>query len=990
MASPRLRSTVVLSLLLSASCSSNVPTGSDDGGVEIDGANGSDAMISTDAAVAGDAAAPDSGVERPDPNRSDNDRRDTDCDGLTDAEEFGTIYASGQRSDPGNPDTDGDGLPDGLELGRTTSVDPRCTHLRPDGDRRSHTDPTTADSDGDGLADGDEDANQDGVFQRVTETDPRNPDSDGDGLCDGPRSVPGVCMGGDPQPIPGGVDSDHDGVVDALDQHPNNPDADGDGLCDGPATVPGVCVGGEDLDGDGARGPGETDPELVDTDCDGLVDGASYGSFIGERTVGSDPTNADTDGDGLRDGVEVGIRAAPDPRCLGFVPDADPSTTTDPTKADTDRDTIPDGAEDSNQNGRLDPGELDPRDPADGARDPTTIGACGLGNLVPIDRRLEFQPDLQVATRDRAPDAYLEATTLLHAGPVGLMGYNATVAVAYLSVRRASAGADAIAEEQAIRAILDGVGALSTPITTATRTWDGYPVVYATYDMAGRAGLKERANAIASALIPGATALLTTSGDVASNGFHLAAQVVRRSASSVVVLVALAPAARAEESTAFALSDIAGGSALAQFGDSVGVQCDRFVTEGSSDLDILWAVDNSVSMSDEQNAVAEAALGMAQRLSNAPISWRTAVVASGFYRPGTGAGCTNTVCRDATVSQCRPFTTDLGRFARWFTENDAAWIGAGGPCNQPDERIIYGSQLMLSNPPQAGLPTFMPPAAAADDMHLRAGAHLLVILMGDADDQNYPNSALPMGIDAYEAFFRGLPVASIQMGGILCPEGETCGETQRTPRVARELVNRFGGVIGSLNNLASIAPTVAAIIDTAVGSISPYRLTKDAIASTIKVVVETGSTVGPCNTGDVPRSRRNGFDYDPSSHHVQFFGNCRPARSGSKVSVSYRYYIDQTGQPDHPQCSVCNTCTGISRCDLASCQCVCDQAIDCGPGQRWDPALCDCVCDAASLGCDATHRADKALCACVCAPDCGGCAADATCNASLCQCSGGV
>lgn len=693
-----------------------------------------------------------------------------------------------------------------------------------DGDPASRTDPTNPDSDGDGLIDGDEDANQDGVFQRITESDPRNPDSDGDGLCDGPNTISGICTGGDPSPIPGGMDADLDGVIDAFDPSPNNPDTDGDGLCDGPAAVSGVCVSGEDLDSDGGRGPGETDPELVDTDCDGLVDGPSYGAFRGERALGTDPLNADSDGDGLRDGVEAGIGIAPDSMCLGFVPDSDPNSTTDPTAADSDGDTIPDGAEDTNQNGRVDGGELDPRNPADGASDPTAQGACALGNLVAIDRAFVFQPDQQITTRVRPPDLYGESTVILGAGgqPVGRMAFNATVSVAYLSVTRAPAAGDVIAEEQAIQTILDSVGDLSTPITTATVTWDGYPVVLASYVMAGRTGLKARANALVAALAPGAGGLLPVANDVSADGFQVRAEIVRRSAQSVVVLVALAPSDVRSERTEFALSDIAGGSALAQFGDSIGVQCDRFLTSASSDLDILWAVDNSVSMGDEQNAVAAAAAGMVARLENAPISWRVAAVTSGFYQPGTGMGCTNTVCNDATLSQCRTFTTDLQRFATWFTQNNAAWLGAGGPCNQPREEIIRGAQLMLSSPPQGGLPTYLPPVPGGAEMSLRQGAHLLVILMGDADDQYYANAGAAAGIDTYEAFFRALPVASLSMGGILCPEAEACGETQRTPRVARAVINRFGGVIGSLLDTASIGPAVAAIIDAAIAVVSPY------------------------------------------------------------------------------------------------------------------------------------------------------------------------
>src|SRR4051794_14347740 len=61
-----------------------------------------------------------------DPNDSHNATKDTDCDGLSDEEEFSLVYADGKKTDPDIADTDGDGLPDGLEVGHTTSVDPTC------------------------------------------------------------------------------------------------------------------------------------------------------------------------------------------------------------------------------------------------------------------------------------------------------------------------------------------------------------------------------------------------------------------------------------------------------------------------------------------------------------------------------------------------------------------------------------------------------------------------------------------------------------------------------------------------------------------------------------------------------------------------------------------------------------------------------------------------------------------------------------------------
>ncbi|MFX1374353.1 MAG: PKD domain-containing protein [Promethearchaeota archaeon] len=64
-----------------------------------------------------------------------------------------------------------------------------------------------------------------------------------------------------------------------------------------------------DFDGDGLPNDYETstthtNETKIDSDYDGLSDGWSYGSLIGEMSVGSDPLNNDTDYDGLIDGFE--------------------------------------------------------------------------------------------------------------------------------------------------------------------------------------------------------------------------------------------------------------------------------------------------------------------------------------------------------------------------------------------------------------------------------------------------------------------------------------------------------------------------------------------------------------------------------------------------------------------------------------------------------------------------------------------------------------
>ena len=114
-----------------------------------------------------------------------------------------------------------------------------------------------------------------------------------------------------------------------------------------------------------------TDIFDADTDDDGILDGDEDANHNGIReSTETDPCNIDTDGDGIQDGTEMGIIVGvADPDEAGplsgtntsvFQPDLDPQTTTDALLVDTDSDGQSDGEEDTNFNGRIDPGESDP------------------------------------------------------------------------------------------------------------------------------------------------------------------------------------------------------------------------------------------------------------------------------------------------------------------------------------------------------------------------------------------------------------------------------------------------------------------------------------------------------------------------------------------------------------------------------------------------------------------------------------------------------
>lgn len=124
----------------------------------------------------------------------------------------------------------------------------------------------------------------------------------------------------------------------------------------------------DDMDHDGLPDELEqstcTDPMDADTDDDGIPDGVEDADHNGIVNAGEiDPCTIDTDGDGIQDGTELGyvlVDVGPDTDTSIFQPDEDPATTTDPLNPDTDGDGLSDGEEDTNHNGKVDPGETDP------------------------------------------------------------------------------------------------------------------------------------------------------------------------------------------------------------------------------------------------------------------------------------------------------------------------------------------------------------------------------------------------------------------------------------------------------------------------------------------------------------------------------------------------------------------------------------------------------------------------------------------------------
>ncbi|MDR0965753.1 MAG: hypothetical protein LBM75_04510, partial [Myxococcales bacterium] len=606
-------------------------------------------------------------------------------------------------------------------------------------------------------------------------------------------------------------------------------------------------------------------------------------------------------------------------------------------------------------------------------------------------------------------------------------------------------------EETAAKTLLGQLGSVTGATAQTFTTWDGFAASHAYYNQAGNNDLKTRANEIVGKFLPGATDLL--SGAAGVNGpYRIEATYVRRSASRSIVVIAIMPAASFDQNETFELADVAGGSALAQFGDTTSAKCQLFKTDETPKIDFVWIVDCSGSMSSYQNAVGTAGTQFLAQLENANIDWRMAGM------------CANpNVVTQAVTSNREGF--------REFTTNEAtikSWFQSGGPSpafytSGSGERVLHTAKALIqqrfTSPNFSGAQT------------IRADAALVFLLLGDADDQ-YPGNCSSNSYDTVaqlNSFFdnyKGTQGASkLQMHGILCMQGlssdgitgstSSCGESQCSPHRAISVVNHLGGVKGNIyevQNLGTTAltPILTNIMSAATSGTSTYTTEHAPIAATMKLAIDPSTQIygASCNKNDVQRSRSNGFDYDGTTQRILFYGDCRPRQAGKDIAISYRYWNDITSDPNgvdenctaplewsveqnncvcpsdcggndpnpvvtpqsfQPRAALgtpyycdaktcawtctadCGGCPANYQCNTASCDCHCVQTITCGPGRVFDPASCDCVCDVATLAANIpeNYQVDESLCGYTCQPNCGGCTDGTSCNQSLCVCTGG-
>jgi hypothetical protein len=568
-----------------------------------------------------------------------------------------------------------------------------------------------------------------------------------------------------------------------------------------------------------------------------------------------------------------------------------------PDQADSDGDGIPDLSEDRNRNGTVDPGETavgTSDSDGDGINDSAEVAtlACAVANDRPFvvydvpgaDSMLLADASVREHSTLRLSDG--RAPGAMFADP------DRQVAVALISKRPSSGVATPSAQRDLERRTsLAGLGQVVDQQTRALVTHEGLAAEQAKFRIlaAGDIDARTAANRLATAMLDGASVegILPTGGPA---GRVLTVQLftLLRSPARVVLVAAVAVGDPPSDDQLIRLEEITDGTNISRHESFTRHVCDQFKPEGGSKVDILWVVDDSRSMLDDQEAVADAAEAMQEVLSSAQIDYRLAV--------------TRTRATERTSSPLRGTLEGSGFTPNVLQFKQDIVVGAEGGWEPGLKTGLLAIDSALPRTP-ANEP--------AQPGRLRAGAPLIVIHMSDERDQDVECAACG-SCDAYERSqefctrdegrsviaryveeYRARGATTFAIVGDL-PNG--CVQTttrndfepgQGYVEVANATGGRFGSLCGNMReNLADVARATSAVV-------SEFGLSNRPASATIRIAI------GAPGAGRViAKSRSNGFDYDPIQNKVIFYGESRP-KPGEEVVIAYRRW-DWAGNPRPP------------------------------------------------------------------------------------------
>ena len=310
---------------------------------------------------------------------------------------------------------------------------------------------------------------------------------------------------------------------------------------------------------------------------------------------------------------------------------------------------------------------------------------------------------------------------------------------------------------------------------------------------------------------------------------------------------------------------------------------DEFDQAPSNQVDILWIIDDSTSMKEEQAAVKAAAAAFLYELENEDMDFHLGLITTDGDSTNAKAGVllgtppyVTSACRDDGDDSDCTYATDFGVRFEQGTEGSALEKGL--------EVALRAITVPLSQTYNAGF--------------IRPGALLMLIQFTDENDCSDGGrlGASATGEDCYSRSEVLTPVTdlvrnirdakeadggNVVMSGIIGPEASENCDFAVTGQRYRTAIQMLGGVEGDIC-LADYSAVMQSLGLAATGIKTTFQLEYAADPDEITVTVTPPDGVAI----DIPADDVNGYTYLEDYAQIQFNGESVPVRE-AKITVTY-------------------------------------------------------------------------------------------------------
>lgn len=300
------------------------------------------------------------------------------------------------------------------------------------------------------------------------------------------------------------------------------------------------------------------------------------------------------------------------------------------------------------------------------------------------------------------------------------------------------------------------------------------------------------------------------------------------------------------------------------------VQVDTFAQAPNNEVDILWVVDDSNSMTEEQDTLIRGFTSFASQLRESQTEFQLGVISTSFDYDDEQRG----------VLKGEPrFLTPSDDFEAAFAARAA--VGVGG--SDKEKGLEAAVHALHPSMTLAGL-------GGDNEGFVRPDAQLLVVVVSDEEDCSDRGALEGQPADACYADAEALPPvaefvqdlrglkadhAMVRLGAIVGTEGSTCPEQILGSRYITA-ARLTGGLVGDICR-SDWSEMLADLGLDATGIHTRFQLTRAARPSTIEVTVD-GQAIA-----EHPES---GWTYDAFTWYLTFHGGSVPER-GAVVTVTY-------------------------------------------------------------------------------------------------------